>query len=173
MDRVKLYCCGECRGEIVLRPEGVRTEVEAVMEDPGDGLYRAALCGERGELALGVLAPEGPLLKLRRKLYSRDLAGLDGLLRGEARRSFRFQETGWRETSRPAQLVQESFLQSRMQELGLAWWRKERGLLYLAFPLDGGGPFPLETLFCLARVERVEGRPCAVYAFREDEPVLP
>ena len=43
MERVKLYCRGECRGEIVLEPEGPRRSVRAFMPDPGDGLYRAVL----------------------------------------------------------------------------------------------------------------------------------
>ena len=56
MERVKLRCREACLGEITLRDLGGRTEVRASMEDPGDGLYRAALRGERGELMLGVLS---------------------------------------------------------------------------------------------------------------------
>ena len=60
-----------------------------------------------------------------------------------------------------------------MGNAGTAWWRKEGGLLYLALPLAEDRPFPLETLFCLARLETVAGCLCAVYAFREGEPILP
>ena len=59
MERVKLRRRGSCLGEITLRDQGGRTEVRASMEDPGDGLYRAFLRGEQGELMLGVLAPRG------------------------------------------------------------------------------------------------------------------
>ena len=90
MEQVKLYCAGVCRGEITLRPEGGRTEVLAVMPDPGDGLYRVELLGERGGLMLGVMEPAGRELTVCRRLYSRDVAGLGRLLRGEARCSFRF-----------------------------------------------------------------------------------
>lgn len=173
MERVKLYCRGTCQGEIALRTEGNRTEVRAVMEDPGDGLYRAALCGGSGELLLGVLAPENAVLALRRKLYSRDVAALGPLLRGEARCSFQFQKSAWQETNCPAELLEESFLRQRLEQIDFAWWRREGELLYLALPLAEGRPFPLETLFCLARPEQVGGRPCAVYAFRGGEPVLP
>lgn len=173
MERVKLYCQGACRGEITLHPEGKRVEVWAVMEDPGDGLYRAVLCGERGELLLGVLAPEHAALELRRRLYSRDVAELGSLLRGEARCSFRFQERGWEETRRPAELLGDRFLQERLRTFESAWWRRDGGLLYLALPLEADKPFPLEALFCLARLEQVAGFSCAVYAFRGDEPVLP
>lgn len=173
MERVKLFCRGDCRGEIVLRPEGSRTEVRASMEDPGDGLYRAVLRGERGELMLGVLAPEGERLELCRRLYSRDIEKLGPLQDGEARCSFQFQQACWRETCCPAQLFQGRFLQSRLRPIGRAWWRREGALLILALPLEEGKPFPLESLFCLGRLEQVEGRRCVVYAFREEEPLLP
>lgn len=173
MERVKLYCRGECRGEIALRTDGSRTEVRAVMADPGDGLYRAVLCGEGGELLLGVLAPENAALELRRKLYSRDVSALGPLLRGEARCSFRFREKGWQETRCPAELLEDRFWKQRLAEVERAWWRRDGELLYLALPLAEGRPFPLETLFCLARPEQVEGVSCAVYAFRRDEPALP
>lgn len=173
MERVKLYCQGACCGEITLQPQGSRTEVRAAMEDPGDGLYRAALSGERGRLLLGVLEPAGRELRLCRRLYSRDVAGLGPLQQGEAWRSFRFREDGWQESRRPAQLFQGKFLQSRLRSVERAWWRREGDLLLLALPLEEGKPFPLEALFCLARLEQVEGRSCVVYTFRQEEPVLP
>ena len=159
MERVPLYCQGERRGEVTLAlwgPNGARTEIVASMDDPGDGLYRAFLLGERGELPLGVLAPEKGRLAVCRRLYNRDVSALGQLRRGEARRSFRFENAGscWRETRCPL-------------------WRREEGLLLLALPLERGKPFPLEALFCLGRIESVEGRRCVVYAFREEEPVLP
>lgn len=173
MERVKLCCHGTCLGEIRLKAEGGRTEVCVSMEDPGDGLYRAVLQGERGELKLGVLAPEQGRLALRRMLYTRDVAGLGPLTGGEARCSFRFQQTCWRETCCPAQLFKSRFFQSRLKSFGRAWWRREESLLLLALPVDEGRPFPLECLFCLGRLERVEGRCCVIYAFREEEPVPP
>ena len=51
MERVKLRRRGSCLGEITLRDQGGRTEVRASMEDPGDGLYRAALRGELSSIA--------------------------------------------------------------------------------------------------------------------------
>ena len=78
MEQVKLYCAGVCRGEITLRPEGGRTEVLAVMPDPGDGLYRVELLGERGGLMLGVMEPAGRELTVCRRLYSRDVTAPAG-----------------------------------------------------------------------------------------------
>ena len=49
---------------------------------------------------------------------------------------------------------------------------REGMVLLVALPLEEGRPFPLEALFCLGRMECVEGRRCVVYAFREEEPVL-
>ena len=181
MERLPLTGLDGARGELTVCPQGVRTELRAYLDDPGDGLYRAFLLGEHGELALGVLAPEGGRLALCRRLYSRDVAALGPLLRGEVRRSFRFQDGGpavqtppacWRETHCPAQLFQSPFLQSRLRPIGRAWWRREGVFLILALPLEDDKPFPLEALFCLGKVQCVEGMRCVVYSFREEEPVL-
>lgn len=177
MERLPLYCQDQRRGEVTLSlwgPNGARTEIRTSMDDPGDGLYRAFLLGERGELPLGVLAPEDGRLTVCRRLYNRDVAALGKLLRGEARRSFRFEETGlcWRETCCPAQLFHSRFLIDRLRSAGRGWWRREGSVLLLALPLEEGKPFPLEALFCLGRIQRVEGSRCVVYAFREEEPVF-
>ena len=182
MERLPLTVQNGERGELTVCPQGARTELRASLPDPGDGLYRAFLLGERGELALGVLAPENGRLGLCRRLYSRDVTALGPLLRGEARRSFRFQDAPvqstpptqscWHETRCPAQLFQGRFLQTRLRPVGRAWWRREGTLLVLALPLAEGKPFPLEALFCLGRVQDVEGVRCVVYRFREEEPIL-
>ena len=129
---------------------------------------------KRQELPLGVLAPEEGRLSVRRRLYNRDVEQLGRLHRGEARRSFRFEETSlcWRETRCPAQLFQSRFLRERLIRQGRGWWRREGSVLLLALPLEEGRPFPLEALFCLGRIQCVEGSRCVVYAFREEEPIL-
>lgn len=172
MDACGLFCGGNCRGEVTFLDRGACTEVRAGMEDPGDGLYRAFLLGPHGERLLGVLEPGGcGRLGICRRLYSRDLAALGQPLRGEARRSFPFrQESRWRETETPRELFRGEFLRSRLRGVRRAWWRREGERLYLALPLEEGRPFPLESLFCLAKVEPVEGRTCAVYAFLGEEP---
>ena len=173
MERVKLYCGGEQRGEVSLQPEGNRVRIRSAMTDPGDGLYRAALSGPGGQTLLGVMEPAGGELVVCRRLYARDVSALGTPLRGEAWCSFRFQDAGWRETDCPARLFRDRFLQNRLRSVGRAWWRREGDLLLLALPLEDGEPFPLEALFCLARIGQVEGRRCAIYAFKEEEPVLP
>ena len=172
MERVKLCCLGEAAGEVLLTPEGSRTIIRAAMEDPEDGLYRAWLVGDRGELALGVMEPGGGKLTACRRVYRRDVESLGVLRRGEARCSFRFGgETPWRETGCPAAMFRTPFLRSRLGRFGRAWHRREGERLELALPLEAAGPFPLEALFCLGRLERVEGRECVVYAFQGEEPV--
>ena len=53
-------------------------------------------------------------------------------------------------------------------------WRTEGGLfrrrgqvLELALPFDPAAPFPLPSLFCLARIRRLRGREWAVFRFTE------
>ena len=171
MERVKLCCLGEAAGEVLLTPEGSRTIIRAAMEDPEDGLYRAWLVGDRGELALGVMEPGGGKLTACRRVYRRDVESLGVLRRGEARCSFHFGgEEPWRETGCPAGLFRSPFFQSRLRRFGRAWRRGEGERLELALPLEEGQPFPLEPLFCLGRLELVAGQLCVVYAFRGEEP---
>lgn len=178
MEQLTLFCRGLPCGEIILSrggANGTKWDISAAMDDPGDGLYRAFLLGEAGELPLGVMAPDdNRKLSACRKCYYRDVEKLGKLLQGEARRSFRFQNAApcWRETHCPAQLFRDNFFVQRLRNQGLAWWRREEDVLLLALPLENGKPFPLDALFCLGCVRCVEGRWCVVYAFKEEEPVL-
>ena len=177
MERLPLYCNGAQRGEVTMAlwgMNGTRVEIHASMGDPGDGLYRAFLIGERGELPMGVMAPEGGRMCVCRRVYHKDLDALGTLVRGEARRSFLFENpgNGWRETCCPAQLFQDKFWIERLRPFGRGLWRREGDALLLDLPLAKGKPFPLDFLFCLGRVECVEGVRCVVYWFREGEPVL-
>ncbi len=172
MERYELYCQGAVRGEISRWPQGACTRVEARMEDPGDGVYRASLVGERGTLKLGVLEPEGDALGLRRCPYSRDVAAVGPVLRGEAACSVPF-PSRWEPEERPALLMGDPFLSRRLADCRRAWRRREGNELCLALPMEQGKPFPLETLFCLARVETVQGALCAVYRFSGEGRPLP
>lgn len=144
------------------------------MADPEDGLYRAFLVGEKGELPLGVMEPKSGQLRVTRRLYSRDIAALGRLERGEARLSFRFKESGWQEAEDLGEVSAVPELRSRLRKIPRGWRRREGERLMLAVPLEKGQPFPLESLFCMARVVRVEGKLCAVYAFdQQGRPLLP
>lgn len=172
MERVELCCGGKRRGEITLQPQGQRMEIRAAMEDPGDGLYRLTLVGQRGELPLGVLEPAAGQLRLCRRIWCRDTEAVGRILRGEACCSFRFSEN-WQESCNPGRLLRDSFLRERLEKAERVWWRREGERLLLAIPLPEGEPFPLETLFCFAHIRQVAGVVCAVYGFdREERPVF-
>lgn len=174
VEEIRLFCGGESRGRVILSEGDSRREIRVSMADPGDGLYRAFLVGERGELPLGVMEPEAGKLSVTRRVYSRDIAALGRLERGEARLSFRFAESAWQDTADPGEASSIPELHVRLKKIPRAWLRRERERLLLAIPLKEGDPFPLEILFCLARVLRVEGQICAVYDFdRQGRPLPP
>ena len=135
MEEIRLYCRGQPRGTVTLDRGDSRREVEAAMADPGDGLYRAFLVGEKGELPLGVMEPDRGRLTARRRIYARDIAALGPLRRGEARMSFRFGESVWQEVRDPGQLVSVPELRQRLEKVPRAFRRREGERLLLAFPL--------------------------------------
>ena len=100
----------------------------------------------RGEVALALWGPNGARTEIAAQM---DDPG-DGLYRA----------------------FHSRFLIDRLRPAGRGWWRREGSVLLLALPLEEGKPFPLEALFCLGRIQRVEGSRCVVYAFREEEPVF-
>lgn len=161
-DTLELFCGGELRGRVLVGREGSRREVRVSMEKQEDGIYRAYILGERGELALGVLAPEGRRMTLCRWLYSRDIEALGPLSRGEARRSRSFlREEPW-ERAAPEMARQISPL---LRDAGTVWSRREGERTLAALAWDKGKPFPLPSLFCMARVGLAEGRRVVIYAF--------
>ena len=173
MERLRVYCRDSCRGEATIQSYGGRAEIAVRMEDPGDGLYRAALLGERGEMVLGVLEPCKGTLILRRRPYWRDVERLGTLESVRAECSFTFpRKRTWQRSGEPAELVSRTFLKERLAGIPCAWWRRDEGKLILALPLDEGKGFPLEALFCFGRIACVEGRQCVVYTLdREENPV--
>ena len=74
----------------------------------------------------------------------------------------------------PGRLLADPALRRCLEGTPRALRRREGERQLLAFPVEEGRPFPLEPLFCLARIRRVEGQLCAVYAFdREGRPLVP
>lgn len=170
MEQITLYCRGASHGTVTLRETEGRLEIRSEMPDPGDGLYRAVLIGERGELSLGVMEPEDGKLVLRRRPALCDLAPLGAVRCIRAGCSFPFRKkTAWERTTCPAELFREPFLRERAALQPVAWWRREDERLTVAFPLKSGEAFPLETLFCFARPIIVEGERCAVFTFDASE----
>lgn len=170
MKQVPLYCRGIGCGVATLREMEGRLEICGEMPDPGDGLYRAVLVGERGELPLGVMEPKNGALVLRRKPALCDTARIGAVRCVRAGCSFSFQKkVVWNQTSCPAELFHDPFLCDRLAAQRCAWWRRGAHRLTLALALKTDAAFPLEALFCFARIERVEGELCAVFVFDEKE----
>lgn len=166
MEEIKLYCRGSVSGRATMREIDGRLEILGEMPDPGDGLYRAVLAGERGELSLGVLEPQEGKLVLRRRPALCDIAPLGAVRSIRIVCSFPFRKkTQWHQTSRPEELFRDPFLRERAARQPLAWWQREDGRLTVAFPLKPDAAFPLEALFCFARAAYAAENLCAVFTF--------
>lgn len=171
-------------GSLTWQEDALRVLLEVRRADDGQGLYKACISGQNGELPLGTLLPEQGGLVLRRTLT------LDALRRqgcwpitgGRCALAFSFQE-GQKNASPPAlwslrrdcaELLADPILRSSAGQWGGFLWRAQGEGFLLAAPLECHRPFPLPPLFCLGRVEDVQGRPHVVWRFdREGNPVLP
>ena len=163
-------------GTLTLHREGNQIHMEARRPEDGQGLYKVWLANRRGgRLLLGTLAPEGDGLSLRRTLSISELerAGCWPLEEAQAPLAFPFAGPGrWYCEPRPWTLVSDPVLKGQLRRPMLCS-RGEDGFS-LAAPLDPAAPVPLNALFCLARPERVEGRPHLVWTFSpEGRPRLP
>ena len=159
-------------GTLVARQEGTQVRLEA--SRPGDdrGLYKVWLLGQRGgRMLLGTMAPEGNALRLGRtcSIGALERAGCWPLAGAEGVLAFRFgQETAWRAEARPERYIRDPDLR-RLKGQVVA--RQIGEGVELAVPFRADSPFPIPSLFCLARVERVEGRPHLIWYFdREGRP---
>ena len=170
MEKIRIIRRGECCGEATLCSRGDRMEIRMEMDDPGDGLYRAVLRGERGQLALGVLEQAAGRLSLCRRPWRRDVDALGRLAVVETVCSFPFRKKcGWEKVRQPANRFRTPMIRDRLANIEEAWIRREGEHRFLALELVDGRPFPLEMLFCLGKVRSVEGRRCVVYRFDRDE----
>lgn len=143
----------------------------------GAGLYKVWLHGSETDLLLGTLIPEGGWLKLRRTV-SRDTlerAGCWPILGGKTALSFSFSSevprqypSSWRWDHRPALRFSDSILAEAAAAVGPMLLRETAHGFQLAAPFDPKRPFPIPMLFCLARIDSVDGRFHAVFSFAAD-----
>lgn len=162
-------------GWLRVREEGALVVLEGWRKDDGRGLYKVWLYGSGGRLLLGTLAPEGDRLWLRRRVFRQELerGGCWPVVGGECVMAFPFGQHagGWQREERPNRLVTEELRGCFDGRTALC--RKEGEGFVLAFPFDPIHPFPAPPLFCLARLERVEGRWYILFCFDGDgNPVL-
>lgn len=172
MRRLCVTFDGGICGELSLREEGLYLCARARCTLPGGALYRLFLVGERGELSLGVLAPDDGALSVSRRLPCARTGPLGALVEGQARRSFYLDGAPrWAPLERP--FFRDAALERALGVAEGALSRREGTLRALALPLREGRAFPLAQCFCFARVETLDGQECAVYRFdARDLPVF-
>ncbi len=165
-------------GTLTLRQEGVRVHMEAERPADNRGLYKVWLRGDQGgKLLLGTLVPEGGALRLRRTLSLGTLerAGCWPWFRAEAALAFSFAartDGRWYCEQHPERMVSDPVLKAQMS--GAMLCRKEAEGFALSAPFGTDRPVKLPSLFCLAGVERREGRLHMVWHFNgAGEPELP
>lgn len=172
MDKFPLMLEGKPAGELVTEREGLYTWFSARCPLP-PGLWCAWAVGDRGELRLGVLEPEGKQGTIRRRFSGQLTAPLGRLLRGEVRPAGAKQPEVWEPAPTPAELFQAPWLRQRLKNAQGARTRRAGEVRYLALPYGKGKPFPLTTLFCFARLRSIGGDAYVVYAFDgQDRPVF-
>lgn len=156
-------------GTLVLRQEGPRIHLEASRPEDGRGLYKVWLTGQKGgRLLLGTMAPEGAGLRLKRTLSLGELerAGCWPLTGAETILAFPFSSAErWYCEQHPEQLTDDPVLRRQLKSPMLC--RRGRDGFWLAAPFRTDSPVALEALFCLARMESLEGRPHLVWSFDE------
>ncbi len=172
MDKFPLLLDGGPAGELAAEQEGLYTCFSARCPLP-DGLWCAWAVGDRGELRLGVLEPEGTQGAIRRRFSRQLTAPLGRLLRGEVRQAGAKEAEIWESAPAPDQLFRASWLRQRLKGAQGARVRQAGKKRYLALPYDRGRPFPLTTLFCFARLRKIGEEDYVVYAFDDqDRPVF-
>ena len=172
MERFPMLWNGGPWGELITEKQGLYTCFSVRGGHlPEEQLWCGWAIGERGELRLGVLEPEGRGSLLCRRFSGSDTGHLGRILRGEVR-PIGQEARVWHSAEAPETLFRAPWLQKRLQNIrgALTCCQGERRLL--ALPWDKRCPFPLTTLFCLGRLECIGGRYYVVYAFDpEDRPV--
>ena len=163
-------------GTLTLHREGNQIHMEARRPEDGQGLYKVWLANRRGgRLLLGTLAPEGDGLSLRRTLSISELerAGCWPLEEAQAPLAFPFSAAErWYCEQRPQEMISDPILKEQLR--GPVLCSRSREGFSLAVPFRTDAPVALNALICLAKVERLEGRPHLVWSFdREGRPRRP
>ena len=173
MDKFPLLWAGEPAGELTVEQEALYTWFTARCRLPEEGLWCAWAVGDRGELRLGVLEPEGSGGTIRRRFSGRLTAPLGRLLRGEVRPAGAKEPEVWEPAPAPEQLFRAPWLRQRLSGVQGARVRRAGETRYLALPYDRAKPFPLTTLFCFARLRNLGEGAYVVYAFdKQDRPIF-
>lgn len=170
MDKFPLVLNGKPLGELTTERESLYTWFTARCRLPGEGLWCAWAVGDRGELRLGVLEPMGDRAGIRRKFSDRMTAPVGRLLRGELRAACPAgEETLWQSVREPEQLFRTSWLREQLRgRTGVLKW-SGGGKTLVAIAYDKGKAFPMERLFCFAKLRTIQKVNYLVFAFDEKE----
>ena len=165
-------------GRLYVRQEGMLVGMEAVRANDGRGLYKVWIRGQTGQLLLGTLTPEGGGLRLRRRLSRTELerSGCWPVTGGEVVLAFSFDRakpSSWTRTDHPEQLLHDEILARSVRGRTMLLRRNTNGFC-LAARFDPGHPFPVTPLFCLSRVDRLDGAYHLLFEFdTQGNPILP
>lgn len=175
MDKFPLLRAGVPVGELTTEREALYTWFAVQCRLPEEGLWCAWAVGEQGELRLGVLEPHGSGAELRRRFSGQMTGSMGRILRGEVRPAGEERPRAeWEAAEDPGALFRTPWLRQRLRGTAGVLTRRAGERRWLALPYDPEKPFPLEPLFCFARIRRLgEGR-FVVYLFdRREWPVNP
>lgn len=152
-------------GRLCLTEDGAFVRCEATRPNDGRGIYKVWLQGRGNDFLLGTLIPEGDGLRLCRRVSRDSLERADcwPVKSGRCVLALSFLRKGWvREAVEPR--MSDSILRRAARGLS-ALVREDGDGFAIALPFDTARPFALAPVFCFARMERVEGRLCAVFRF--------
>lgn len=135
------------------------------------GLWCAWAVGEQGAVRIGIPEPEGSRLCIRRRFSRRLMEPAGKILRGELR-PLGEERMQWEALCTETDCGRA--LEQRFRQLhGVLTCRMDDRRL-VAIPRNDAAPFPLEDMFCFARLGQIGGRDCWIFAFdSRDWPQMP
>lgn len=168
-------------GTLRAREEGLWIHLAAERPDDGRGLYKVWCAGAGGSVLLGTLVPQGGRLSLTRRVARRTLEeeGAWPLTGGKTVMVYSFTERNggahaWHREDHPEEFCRDIVVRGCLRGAQGLLSRERAGGRELAAPFSTCKSILLNTLFCLARVERWGGRAYLVWRFDQNgEAVVP
>lgn len=165
MDKYPVLEDGRQVGTLTVTPDRLYTvfDVSCALRE---GLWCVWATGERETLRIGVPEPEGDALRIRRRFSQSLTAPLGPLLYGELC-PLGEERVQW-EPLDPAEL-RTPYLRHQLSERTDVLRGRAGDRLLIAVPRDDSAPFPLEAMFCFARLRCLRGRDHWTFAFDASE----
>ncbi len=155
-----------------------KATIEARCEADGKGLYKAYAVGPTGRCLLGTMTPHSSGLAIKKTLAVDALRqkGCWPVRRVETSLAYSFEgpsdaPAGWR--TMPTPPLDDPLLCRCARRSG-GWWQQTPAGSTLACPYSPRRPFPMEPLFCFARLGQLGGKPALFFSFDPaGRPLLP